>query len=507
MKSRKPIAVTFSLLAILSATLIPTNWKAESAVRQQPDRQIEGDGRLHLIASAPLSAENGTQPRQEQTALTEEQQLRLQRLSEANTPALRAERRAAFYRSFASSSNTFTQSDNQVNSRNPVSGSRGTISRPTDARGVVEQEQPMPGCRVNPASPSIGADVPETYFGPAPSTVQKELIGPLQLLTAGQLDRRAGTIQLPLYRGELRNGKSVWYVLTDSTDQANAAALGLNFSAKLAYSDTGRAVRNARLERGGLLIFEEGEVDFKPERRVTPRPAPDAFPPLTAEPGSIGDRLYSPLVRITNAGGHIYNAPVIAFDVAPDKINFPTGNPNYSLLHDSVVNIDTTRNVVTLRLVPGFSFARPVLYLSTDASDPVVAALEGNTFAPGLQDIEVGNDDSAFSAVERLFLTINGATGCGNPQRQGMNSALIDGRAPLNVLGGIPTVATDYSPLWDVNAGVWTADAIMKNFRSRVSEEFQILALAEDGFITGPGGSPYGSIGVVVNCPIVFRFL
>lgn len=31
-----------------------------------------------------------------------------------------------------------------------------------------------------PAPASIGADVPLTYFGPAPSQVQRELIGPYQ---------------------------------------------------------------------------------------------------------------------------------------------------------------------------------------------------------------------------------------------------------------------------------------------------------------------------------------
>ena len=32
-------------------------------------------------------------------------------------------------------------------------------------------------------------------------------------------------------------------------------------------------------------------------------------------------------------------------------------------------------------------------------------------------------------------------TGKDNPQRQGFNSALTDGLSPLNVLGGIPTIA------------------------------------------------------------------
>ena len=59
---------------------------------------------------------------------------------------------------------------------------------------------------VAPAPASIGADIPLTYFGPAPSQVQRELIGPYQLLKAGQVDTEAGTITLPLYRGQMESG-------------------------------------------------------------------------------------------------------------------------------------------------------------------------------------------------------------------------------------------------------------------------------------------------------------
>ncbi len=134
-------------------------------------------------------------------------------------------------------------------------------------------------------------------------------------------------------------------------------------------------------------------------------------------------------------------------------------------------------------------------------------ALEGATLAPGLKDITVGHDDGAFSAIERIFLFANGPTGKDNPQRQGLNSALSDGLSPLNVLGGIPTVATDYSPLWDLNLGVWTKQSIDKGYRSRLLGEFQILDFAEKGFITGPNGGAFGSTGLIVNCPIVWRFL
>ena len=371
---------------------------------------------------------------------------------------------------------------------------------------------PGPGCNFNPASPSIGADVPETYFGPAPSSVQKELVGPLQLLTSGVLDARAAIITLPLYKGKVQStGETVWYILTDTTDRDNAAALGLNFSAKLVYSAVSpRAARTATIQRDTTLLFDAGTVDFSPDRIVTPGPFGRTFPPVVAKAGSVGDARYSPLVRIINAGGHIYNAPIIAMGDDTQMFTFLDGKPNYKRVHDKVVSINIGKgnnaSFVTLSLATGFSFAKPVLYLSVEASVELAAALEGATYAPGLQDIALRHDDSAFSAVERLFLTINGPTGCDNPQRQGLVSALLDGRPPLNVLGGIPTVATDYSPLWDVNIGEWTQEAIDKNWRSRVIEEFQILALVEAKAITGPGGSEYGSGGFIVNCPIVFRF-
>ena len=369
---------------------------------------------------------------------------------------------------------------------------------------------------VRPSPPSIGTDIPVTYFGPPPSSVEPELIGPLQLLTAGVLDEDEGTITLPLYRGELKEtGEPIWYIVTDTTDRDVAEALGLNHAAKLTFADHSRAVRIAETRQDGTLMFHAGSVDFSPERIVIPgnaeNPNLPAFPPLEAQPGAIGDELYSPLVRILNAGGQTYNAPMIAYNVEADDLDFCEGNVDYSIVHDSVARICPEEETVTLNLIPGFSFARPVLYMSTDANDPLPAALEGAVFAPGLRDVAVGRDDSLFSAVERLFTPVNGPTntveGQVNPQRQGLTSAVLGEGGPLNVLGGIPTFATDYSPLWDLNVFEWTQLAIDRNYRSRVTEEFQILGLAERGFITGPNGAAFGSSGFIVNCPIVHRFL
>jgi hypothetical protein len=73
------------------------------------------------------------------------------------------------------------------------------------------------------------------------------------------------------------------------------------------------------------------------------------------------------------------------------------------------------------------------------------------------------------------------------------------------VLGGIPTIALDYSPAWDAQLFEWTKDAIDNGFRGQVREEFQILTFVQDGLITGPGGKPFGSSGFSINCPIAQR--
>ena len=361
---------------------------------------------------------------------------------------------------------------------------------------------------IPPPPSNVGTDIPALYNGPAPSDFDHELVGPVLLLRAGKVDVQEGTVTLPLYKGAMEDGRTVWYILTDTNDEGNANALGLNYSAKLAYANVGRAVRSARLGAGGKLIFSRGTVDFSPNRRLVAGDAPNFFPPKVAEPGSIGDAYYSPLVKIQNAGGAIYNAPMIAFNATAEAITSCDGNHvDHSLVHDRVVKICPSEGTVTLKLVSGFSFAKPVFYLSTETNLPLAAAMESATYAPGLRDVTVGQDDGAFSAVERLFTFVNGPTGTENPQRQGFNSALSDLRSPLNVLGGIPTVSLDYSPLWDLNVGVWTDEAIRLGYRSRLIEEFQILDFARRGFLTSPGGAKYGSSGIIVNCPIVSRFL
>ena len=378
---------------------------------------------------------------------------------------------------------------------------------------------PGPGCNIIPPLASIGTKVDISQFPPADSLTNPDLAGPVQLLKSGKFDIPIeqltgvnvpagiprGTITLPLFKGAVNTPsglKPAWYIILDAGDQAEAERLGVNFSKKL--HNAGDAARTATRRADGTFLFDSGVVDFRPNRELVAGSKDKPFPPSVAQPGSVGDADYSPLVLVD---GIIYDAPVVAAAVDDAFINFPNGNPNYSLVHDQVVAIDPANRTVTLSLINGYSFGKPVFYISTESSDPTVSAIEGNTFAPRLRRIETGVDDINRSAVERIFIATNGASegGCQNPQRQGVGAALLDGHRPNNTFGGVPTTATDYSPVWDANVYEWTDEAIEKGYRGLLTEEFRILKMARDGYITGPGGAPYGSFGPVIVCGVAAR--
>src|SRR5271156_2053549 len=41
------------------------------------------------------------------------------------------------------------------------------------------------------------------------------------------------TVTLPLYRGATRDGRTTWYIVTESSDNADAARRGVNYSNKM----------------------------------------------------------------------------------------------------------------------------------------------------------------------------------------------------------------------------------------------------------------------------------
>ncbi|MGH9123585.1 MAG: hypothetical protein ACRDZ8_02525 [Acidimicrobiales bacterium] len=332
-------------------------------------------------------------------------------------------------------------------------------------------------------------DVQHVVFGPLsfylPNTVQ----GP----TSFKENAGPTTVTYPLYHGKSQ-GQPVKYVITDASDLTTALDLGVNYVPKLAQSLGTSAVQlSASHITGGAGISFPATVDFSPVPSLIP--GPQGFPPVAANPGAVGEAGYSPLVRV------VYNGKVVVLN-AP-QIENASGQA------DKIVS--QTAHSVTYLETHGCYDNESVHYASFDASDPTAATLEDATYAPALNAVPTaGCADPMVPAAncgrESLIAFTDGQTGASNPQRQGLNAAILDGPSPLNILKEIPEPAAkfDYSPMWDVHLENWTSTAVANGINLRQTNFDAAVQQVTSGNATGfPAGSPFGASGFVVNCPVV----
>jgi hypothetical protein len=363
--------------------------------------------------------------------------------------------------------------------------------------------------------------------------------------SAIQVDLSKETVRLPLYKGKA-NGETVWYVLLDASDQGIAHDLGVNFAPKLGNLAIGNpeAVQTVTLDSpspdqnrfGQAVVNFQGAPDFSPTRIA--EPGPNGFPLARFQPGAIAGSGYSPFIRIAGSQT-VYSAPIVA-----------TGDGPFDVVHhtntgDRVLGIHIAgpsapgqyaESWVDLLFVKGFDAGQPIIYISTDAGQPLTSVLERSTYVPALDKAAYnGGDDFLGSARERLFGFINGQTGTNNKESQGFVHLIKDGHASedasagntaqidalrnggdlLNVFGDFPTEtdprhAQAYSPLWDAQLGLWTDKAIKQGLNTRQIDEVQVfnLAATRPDLLTGVNPAtgqpaPYGASGVDINCAVI----
>lgn len=310
-----------------------------------------------------------------------------------------------------------------------------------------------------------------------------------------ELDTIAGTVALPLHSGRV-GSKLVWYIVTESSDKADAARRGVTWAPRMAAL-AGTPAAQAGTETSQGLTFTAG-VDFTPDFSV--RANPDSgFPPAEAKPGSVAEPGYSPFVRLPD--GVVINAPIIG-----DERN----------ILDRVARLDIANMRAHIRLARGYGSDRHVWYISTDASDAGVAAMERSTWVPDLAKAPTVASYAPNTARFYLLAVVNGATGRQHPERQGLASALLDGLAPLNVLHGAPDPRSDnhdYTPLWDLHLARWTPAAITADQRVKIFTFEEAKVYAERGWIVSamPGtANPFlggiTAINVVINCQVMASF-
>ncbi len=306
---------------------------------------------------------------------------------------------------------------------------------------------------------------------------------------------------LPLYTGTGPTGERVHYILTEAADYVTAQRLGLNYAPKLANGVGTGGDQQVTIKRGRLQF--RGAVDFSPERVLTPGPDGAPFPPATAQPGAVADRHWSSLVVLPS--GSVLNAQVVA---------------NATGVHDRVISVDHEARTVTLQLLDGWQGGdRYYYHLVTDSSDPVAATIELGVYAPRLARLpafgrSLPADDSALLGFSP---TANGETGAGNPDRQGLNSTIVDDdRDPVNVFPLDPDNRArrdnDYSPMWDAHVSMWTDAAIAAGQRRAITSFEDLAQLVAAGQLVSFAGSTgrandfvggLRATGIIINCPVI----
>jgi len=309
----------------------------------------------------------------------------------------------------------------------------------------------------------------------------------------------AKSVTLPLLQGLTAKGEKTYYVLLESSDLEDAKKLGVNYSPVMKFAIGTQAVQNVTRASDGKINFK-GTVDFSPVR-VLIQGYPKAFPPSTAVPGSVGDADYSPLLVLN---GIVYNAPQVA---------------NNSGVQDRVLSINYDAMTVKLLVSDGFYLGKQFFYhLVTDASDPVPAAIENGIYAARLKFLPTfGKNTLADNSVNRGFALVgNGETGINNPERQGLNSTIIDGGLePDNVFQQDPQndiANSNYSPMWDAHVYLWTDAAIAAGQRKRVKSLVQLKTLLDAGSvitdptamgIVNPTIAGLKNNGLIINCSVI----
>lgn len=367
----------------------------------------------------------------------------------------------------------------------------------------------------------------------------------LTLGSAIKVNLSKETVRLPLYKGKA-NGQTVWYVLLDASDEGLAQDLSVNFAPKLANLAIGcpECVQTVTIQSptpeqnrfGQAVVNFKGAPNFRP-RRIA-KLGPKGFPLAKFQPGAVARNGYSPFIRI--AGSQVvYNAPIVATGNGPFDVVHHTNTSDRSLgIHIAPPSPPGRylESWVDLLFIKGFDAGEPILYLSTDAGQPLTAVLERTTLVPALDRAAYnGGDDFLGSARERLFGFINGQTGAGNKEAQGFVHLVRDGHASedasatntalinalrrggdlLNVFGDFPTLsdprhALAYSPLWDAQLGLWTPKAVKRGLNTRQIDEVEVfnLAATRPDLLTGVDPAtgkpaPYGAVGVDINCAVV----
>ena len=324
--------------------------------------------------------------------------------------------------------------------------------------------------------------------------------------SAIQVDLSKESVRLPLYQGVAYKGtpneEKVWYVLLDASDQGIAHDLGVNYAPKLgnlAISDP-EAVQTVTLESptpdqnkfGQAVVDFQGAPDFSPTRIA--EPGPTGFPLAKFQPGAVAGPGYTPFIRLAGSPT-VYSAPIVATGDGPFDVTHHTNTGDRVLgvhIADPAPQGQYAESWVDLLFVKGFDAGQPIVYISTDAGQPLTSVLERSTYVPALDNAPVSRRRRLPRLRPRAPVRLHqrpdrrrqqGIARLRPPDRR---RPCLRGRKrrkhradrrpsqrwrPAERVRRLPDQtdprhADAYSPLWDAQLGLWTDKAVKQGLNT-----------------------------------------
>jgi hypothetical protein len=241
----------------------------------------------------------------------------------------------------------------------------------------------------------------------------------LVLKSARNVDVKAGTVVVPIHRG-VANGKTVWYIITDASDYGIAHDLNVLYAPKLANMaiNCAECVQTATLGKptgkfnNDAILHFEGRSGLRTDPRLR----------------SIGHRLPAAQSRARRGRRRALQPVRADRRIERDLQHADRGDRRRTVRRDPSQQHPRPRprdryetgrrrprsdDVARARIRLG----QPIVYLSTEASDPGAAAVERATYVPLLGHVSFANgDDNLGSARERIFVFVNGPTAADDGQ-------------------------------------------------------------------------------------------
>ncbi|MBI1820574.1 MAG: hypothetical protein HYR79_02585 [Nitrospirae bacterium] len=289
----------------------------------------------------------------------------------------------------------------------------------------------------------------------------------------------APKITMPLVPGFF-NGEMIYYINTEASDAAVAAADGTTYVPRLVNAigalGTADLYHVTNFSQPNILDSVPNPVgpnntdpDYSPLWLIHLVTWQKGFTPVTLKSEADIQDAQSAGKVIVQATTIVVNCPVMVTSTG----TFP------GALEVNLEEAAEGEGTITLPLIKGFANGHVNFYISTDASDRAAAVQDGSNFVSKLVNLR----GSGAEADLHPFV------GSANPAQKNVEDSAPNPVGPSNI-------DKDYSPMWDIAPVTFTNQSFQAYPLIKSEQEiFRLAGIGQMRLLPEPG--------LIINCPIV----